>query len=274
MTKDHKKECLDVNVSATLPEVASEEVDTEDLSVTPGGDLPATTAGNVIMRVPITLAERTISTSLSANIHFDDPVLEIKDVKKRVKIIQCSLMLDPVTDPDDVFSDTPGRLFIRGFVRKNFQYASPTHDSSDSCVTSVMKSHTVDIPFEFVTIIPADDFISPPERPLLNTRAEFDFFTSQPLGKGFPEKDHLLSSDLSQFHQTSTQFYNQFPFCEIISSNITEWDEAIDRRPLHGDAPFEEGFFHNMVEKIFLTLTIKVLQNQQAIVNVMTPNGD
>jgi hypothetical protein len=273
MTKDHKKDCIDVNVSATLPEVASAEVEVEDLVVTPGGDIPGTPTGEVLMRVPIAIAERTISTNLSATIHFDDPVLEIKDVKKRVKIVQCSLMLDPVTDPDDAFDPTPGRLFIRGFIRKNFQFASPTPHSSDSCVTSVMKSKTVDIPFEFVTTIPEDEFTSPPQRPVLNTRAEFDFFTSQPLGKGFPEKDHLLSSDLSQFHQRSTQFYNQFPFCEIISSSITEWDEAIDRQPLHGDVPFEEGFFHTIVEKVFLTFTIKVLQNQQAVVTVITPNA-
>lgn len=271
MTKDHKKDCIDVNVSATLPEVFSAEVEAEDLVVTPGGDIPGTATGEVIMRVPITIAEPTISTNLSATIHFDDPVLEIKDVKKRVKIIQCSLMLDPVMNPAASFSEgVTGRLFVRGFIRKNFQYASPTPHSSDSCVTSVMKSKTVDIPFEFVTLI--NEFISPPQLPVLNTREEFDFFTSQALGKGFPEKDHLLSSDLSQFHQRSTQFYNQFPFCEIVSSSITEWDEAIDRQPLHGDAPFEEGYFHSMVEKVFLTFTIKVLQNQQAVVTVITPN--
>jgi hypothetical protein len=180
------------------------------------------------MRVPVTLAERTVQTSLSATIHFPDPVLEIKDVKKRIKIIQFSLMLDPITTLGDSFDDvpTPAHLIIRGFIRENPQYASP-QCSTDSSVTSVMKSYTVDMPFEFVTLIPEDEFISPPQRPVINTRTEFDFFTSQSLSKGFPEKDHLLSSDLSQFHQTSTQFYNQFPFCEIILSNMTEWDEAI-----------------------------------------------
>ena len=112
------------------------------------------------------------------------------------------------------------------------------------------------------------DFISPPQRPVLNARSEFDFFRAQNLGHGFPEKDQLLSSDLSQFHQQSTQFYNELPFCELISSTITEWDEAVDRKPLHGNAPFEEGYFHRIVEKIFLQFTIKILQNQQARVTV------
>ena len=52
----------------------------------------------------------------------------------------------------------------------------------------------------------------------------------RPLPSGFPEKDELLSSDLSQFHQESAQFYNELPFCELIASKIIEWDEAIDRR--------------------------------------------
>ena len=163
------------------------------------------------------------------------------------------------------FALEDGHLFLKGFVRKNIQYASPTHLSSDdSCVSSSLKSLTTDIPFECVVTIPTNCFISPPQRPVLNTRAEFDFFRSQNLGHGFPEKDHLLSSDLSQFHQASTQFYNELPFCELISSKIIEWDEAVDRKPLHGNAPFEEGYFHRIVEKVFLQFTIKILQNQQA----------
>ncbi len=249
-------DCIDFSTSASVHACDSAAATPV---VTPG------TNNRVIMKVPITLAERTVSTSLSANINFPHPVLEIKDIKKRVKIVQCSLVLEPAPTVAQSFAPVDGHLFLKGFVRKNIQYASPTHLSSDdSCVSSSIKSLTTDIPFDCVVTIPANAFISPPQRPVLNTRAEFDFFRSQKLGHGFPEKDHLLSSDLSQFHQTSTQFYNEFPFCELISSTITEWDEAVDRKPLHGNAPFEEGYFNRIVEKIFLQFTIKVLQNQQA----------
>ncbi|MBB6445367.1 hypothetical protein [Bacillus benzoevorans] len=43
------------------------------------------------------------------------------------------------------------------------------------------------------------------------------------------KKEHLLTSDLSQFHQQSNQVYNEFPFCELISSRINEWNEAISK---------------------------------------------
>ena len=221
------------------------------------------------MKVPVVLAERTVSTSLSANINFPHPVLEIKDIKKRLKIVQCSLVLDTATSVETSFSPVDGHLFLKGFVRKNIQYASPTHLSSDdSCVSSSLKSLTTDVPFECVVRIPANEFRARPQIPVLNSRKEFDFLRTQELGHGFPEKDHLLSSDLSQFHQSSTQFYNELPFCELISSRIIEWDEAVDRKPLHGNAPFEEGYFHRIVEKIFLEFTIKVLQNQQVRVAI------
>ena len=256
MRNEHN-DCIDFNDSASVHDCESTRI--APVSTTPGRN------NQVIMKVPITLAERNVSTSLSAKINFPHPVLEIKDIKKRVKIVQCSLILKPAATVAESFDPVDGHLFLKGFVRKNIQYASPTHLSSgDSCVSSSLKSLTTDIPFECVVTIPASEFCFPPQRPVLNTRAEFDFFRSQELGRGFPEKDHLLSSDLSQFHQDSTQFYNELPFCELISSQIIEWDEAIDRQPLHGNAPFEEGFFHKIVEKIFLQFTIKILQNQQA----------
>lgn len=249
-------DCVDFNKSATIGEcdsVASRPV------TTPGG-------GQTIIRVPVQLAQRTVSTNLVANIHFPDPVLEIKDIKKRVKIVQCRLLTPSVTK--DVFSLGPFQLFLKGFVRKNIQYASPCPGATDSCVSSELRSLTVDVPFECVTTVTLTE---PVQLPRQNARNEHDFFRAQPLGHGFPEKDELLSSDLSQFHQTSTQFYNQLPFCELVSSNITEWDEAVDRQPLPNHGPFEEGTFQTIVEKMFLQFTIKILQHQQVRVAPLNP---
>ncbi|MFG6117170.1 CsxC family protein [Halobacillus sp. MO56] len=258
MKKD--KNCVDVNMSASVEQCTNTDVDPVVS--------PASTG--LIARLPVTLAELNINTSTSANICFPEPVLEIKDIKKRVKIIQCKLLLPGAGE--EPFEAGDYQLFIRGFVRKNIQYASPTLDASGNCVSSKMRSHTVDLPFECVTTVAADSFITPPQLPVYNTRNEFDFFRAQDLGPGHPEKDQLLSSDLSQYHQDSTQFYNQFPYCEIISSNMTQYDEAIDRMPLPGnDVPFEEGYFHNMVEKMFLQFTIKVLQNQQVRIESLGP---
>lgn len=239
---------------------------------TPGGK-----KGAVYAKVPVAVAERTVSTSLSAKVKFPFPVLEIKDIKKRVKIEQCSLMLPPVKPGEDPFEPTYGRLFLKGSIRKNVQYASPIMEKCGNyskCISSTIRSHTFEIPWECSVALSPKDFNSPPQRPVMNVRGEFDYHVTKDLGHGHPEKDHLLTSDLSQFHQQSTQFYNEFPFCELISSKITEWDEAIDRKPLHGHYSSDEGYFHTIIEKVFLEVTIKVLQKQQAHICVNDNNDD
>ncbi|MCT8138285.1 DUF3794 domain-containing protein [Anaerobacillus sp. CMMVII] len=210
------------------------------------------TLGKIITKVPVVLAELTVQVNMDAKITFPEPVLEIKDIKKRVKLTQCRLLLPT------------NKLFIKGVVRKNIQYASPSRDIAESnaiSVSSDLHSYTVDIPFECVTEI--KKFLTKPVMPEINSRQEFDFFIAKPISNGYPEKDEYQSSDLSQFHQESTQFYNELPYCELISSHIIEWDEAIDRTPLPHAAPIEEGYFTTMVEKMVLDLTLKVLQKQQ-----------
>jgi hypothetical protein len=261
--KKGKKNCVGLNVSASVQECDSIPVSPV---CSPGGE--------TILRVPVTLAELVVRTNLEAKISFPEPVLEIKDVKKRVEIEQCRLLLTGVPAGTDPFTPTDLQLFIRGHVRKNIQYATPhvipgNFRCASKCVSSAIRSLTAKVPFECVTTISAEDFLTPPQLPNFNSRAEFDFFRAKELGKGFPEKDKHLSSDLSQFHQVSTQFYNQLPFCELISSSILEWDEAVDRKPLRYNAGFEEGTFKNAVEKMFLEFTVKILQKQQVRVDAL-----
>jgi hypothetical protein len=250
MTKEHhgSKGCVSLNQSASLEQC-------ENVIVTPDTTTPG------IIRVPVVLQELRVRTTTVANINFPDPVLEIKDIKKRVKIVQCRLLLT-----QNSFESALGvPLFIKGFIRKNIQYATPCPHSESDCVASQLRSLTVDVPFECVTTV--TEFLNAPVLPDFNSRSEFDYFRAQKLGHGFPEKDELLSSDLSQFHQESTQFYNQLPFCELVQSDILQWDEAVDRYPLPGNAPFEEGTFYNIVQKTLLEFTIKILQNQQVAIN-------
>ncbi|MBS4192721.1 DUF3794 domain-containing protein [Bacillus sp. FJAT-49705] len=223
---------------------------------------PNVSIGKIITKVPVVLAELTIQVNVDALIEFPEPVLEIKDIKKHVKLVQCRLLLPT------------NKLFIKGFVRKNIQYASPSMEidqSTSTTVASDLHSLTVDIPFQTVTEIKR--FLTKPVNPEVNKRNEFDFFVSKSLPSGFPEKDEFQSSDLSQFHQESTQHYNELPFCELISSKIIEWDEAIDRVPFPDSAPLGEGIFTKIEEKMVLDITLKVLQNQQIRVS-STTNDD
>ncbi|HJV17939.1 MAG TPA: DUF3794 domain-containing protein [Bacillales bacterium] len=224
---------------------------------------PQVSIGKIFTKVPVVLAELTLQANIDTIITFPEEVLEIKDIKKRLKITQCRLLLPS------------NKLFIKGFVRKNIQYASPCTDISANSATSIssdLHSMTVDIPFKCITEI--TKFLSKPVMPEVNSRQEFDFFVSQPLPSGFPEKDELLTSDLSEFHQESTQFYNEIPFCELISSKIIEWDEAIDRKPIPDSSLIGEEYFTKIEEKMVVDFTIKVLQNQQVRVSSTTNDFD
>ncbi len=222
---------------------------------------PNVSIGKIYAKVPVVLAELTLQVNLDACIKFPEPVLEIKDVKKHVKLVQCRLLLPT------------NKLFVKGFVRKNIQYASPNLeiDPTHKSISSKLYSLTVDVPFSCVTEI--KHYLRKPVNPEFNKRREFDFLFTKSLPHGYPEKDEFQSSDLSQFHQDSTQFYNELPFCELISSSIIEWDEAINRCDLPKDAPIGEGYFNVIEEKMVLDITLKVLQNQQIRVS-STTNDD
>ncbi|KML36123.1 MULTISPECIES: CsxC family protein [Cytobacillus] len=224
---------------------------------------PHVSIGKIITKVPVVLAELTLQLNIDALITFPEPVLEIKDVKKSVKLTQCRLLLPT------------NKLFIKGFVRKNIQYASPAPEierHTSKSVASSLHSLTVDVPFQCITEI--KKFLTHPVMPATNHRSEFDFLVTKPLHQGHPEKDELQTKDLSQFHQESTQHYNELPFCELISSRIIEWDEAIDRAPLPKGGPIDEGFFTKVEEKMVLDIKIKVLQKQQIRVSSATNDDD
>ena len=54
---------------------------------------------------------------------------------------------------------------------------------------------------------------------------------STPLPDGYPEKDELLSDDLSQFNQQSTEYFNELPYCELVKAKIIEIDQSLNRKP-------------------------------------------
>jgi hypothetical protein len=234
---------------------------------TPVTPTPVITTGMPIVKVPVVLAELSAQIPMHALITFPvgQNVLEIKTIKKRTKVTQCRLIQPRV--------GTTSKLFLAGFVRKNIQYAAnpileiaPTPLIGTNELLSTINSLTVDVPFECVVPIPAADFLNPPVGPFTNSAVEFDFLVSRPLGTGFPEKDTLMSTDVSQFHQQSTEFFNEQVFCELLRADITEWDEAINRVPIPGTTGVqaaEEGTFTQVSEKLILDLTFKVLQNQQ-----------
>ncbi len=221
-----------------------------------------------LSKIPVVLAEQDVSFTIDEEIVFPEPVLEIKKVKKRLKLTQCRLMLPTNT------------ILLMGFVRKNIQYATPVVGDDES-VTSNIRSFTVDI--DFSTTIEIDEFINLPTSLGFNTSNEFGFLRNTPLpSPGFSSKDTLMANDLSEFDAVNTETFNELPYCELTgTATFVEYDEALDRTQgvvigPNGDeidAPFEEGTFTTIIEKMVVNFTVKVLQLQQINVGE-EDNGD
>jgi len=210
---------------------------------------PIALPGDVIVRVPVLLSEFTVQFNVNAEIKLPELALEVKDIKKRLKITQCTLL-----QPTNV-------LFVKGFVRKTIDYT--TGDCSNrQGVCGDIRHCTVDVPFELTTPI---TFITPPAALLTNSVTEFEYFTQKDLpNKYFAEKDSLLSGDLSEINQFRAENFNELPFCDLVSANIYEFDEFIGRQSPHQDnLPFEEKYFKVIEEKMVVELTLKLLQNRQ-----------
>ena len=229
------------------------EVDSTVLENCP--NTPVTPIGintGVVVKIPVVLAELTIRFNVGANIHLPEPALEVKDIKKRLKITQCTLL-----QPTNI-------LFIKGFIRKNIDYSTGVC-STRSGVCGEIHHCTIDVPFECSTPI---NYTVAPAPLALNSSSEFEYFKVSDLpNEHFPEKDNLLAGDLSEFNQFRTENFNELPFCELITARIFEFDEFVGRRrPHHDNLPFEEKFFTKIEEKMVIELTIKLLQNRQVTI--------
>jgi hypothetical protein len=233
-------------------------------------------AGTPIIKVPVVLQEIQVQIPMHAEIDFpaSQRVLEVKTIGKKTFVTQCKLLNRPPvpgTDPATFI----GKVFLSGFVRKNIQYAAnPTVDAQGE-ILSPINSLTVEVPWSCVARV--EGFLNLPVGPFTDERADFGYLISQPLPNdmNFAAKDRLEGTDLSQFHQLSTQFFNEMPFCELIQADIIEIDESLDRVPLEGGTGSQtiigEGTFTRLSEKMVLDLTVKLLQKQQVRVTSLGP---
>ncbi|MTI46526.1 CsxC family protein [Sporosalibacterium faouarense] len=214
-------------------------------------DITPITSG-VVAKIPVVLSEFTVRIAINSKIELPEPAIEIKNIKKRVKITQCLLL------------QNTNVLFIKGFIRKNIDYS--TRDCSNKkAICGDIHHCTVDVPFQCTTIVAFNG--TTPAPVVTNTQSEFEYFRRQELPREFAEKDKLLAGDLSEYNQMSTENLNELPFCELISSRIVEFDEYLNRTPIYKPhAPFEEKEFEEIEEKMVVFLTLKLLQNRQVAI--------
>ncbi|MFC0524619.1 CsxC family protein [Pontibacillus salicampi] len=215
---------------------AKTQVPFSDTQVTPS----AITAG--VLKVPVLLAETELQIVVEADIKLDPPAVEIKRVLKDIVLTQCKLV--PVAFGEEMEDGTRevtrAKLFVEGYIRKNIEYAAR------GC-NGVIYDKIAKVPFSgFADLNDSDG----------------DFDTLPVFGTSFESKSQFLNDKkqdrprFDKYYFQNSVFYNEQPFCELVSANFFEIDYSEGYNPI--DYEYEK-----IREKIVVDLTLKVLQTRQ-----------
>lgn len=257
---------VDGKAYAKIAKVDVKSLVTEECVNTPE---PISALGSgAVAKVPVVLAQLTVQANVNAIITLPEYAFEIKRIRKNLKITQCLIIQDT------------NILFIKGFIRKNIEYSTKESSNAEG-FSGDIRHVTVDIPINCTT--PLDYNGIAPLQPVANTTSEFQYQKREDIHHpDFSEKDELLSGDLREHNQISTEFFNELPFCDLISSRIVEFDEQL--MPEHPndkkcETPFEEKRFRRIEEKMVVFITLRLLQNRLVAVPAVAgavrgPKGD
>jgi hypothetical protein len=192
----------------------------------------------------------TVSIPAESIITLPTPALEIKMIRKNLKITQCRFF-GSVMPVRGIPVDT-SKLFIGGTVRKDIQFSEVMHKTATT-VEGTIRDFVVDIPISCV--VDLGKHIRHTTH--FDRQEEYGFSRETPLPTGFSSKEKMLSRDFSEFNIVSQEHLNRLPHCELIFSQINEMDDALDRVPLQG-GPFEEGTFRILQEKMVVLIQLKI----------------
>ncbi|WP_411168403.1 CsxC family protein [Clostridium sp. MB05] len=228
---------------------------TEQIAVAPA----VIPAGPVVVKVPVVLAEVNVTIPVEATITLDQVAMEIKRIRKNVFLTQSRLI--PFSQDN---RPGTGILYIAGFIRKNIEYATQTCRTFGTAnVCGDIRHCTVEVPFNFTTRI---TFLRPPIFVQNTTPREVEFFTDKLQGCDACA-DPVIGRNTCDQSSSFTEFFNEKPFTELVSADITEVD--INTNPNISCANPTEQMFTRLTEKVVVNLTLKVLQNQQVRVQAI-----
>lgn len=187
--------------------------------------------GFFVANIPVVISEFEVEINCETRIELDYPAIEIKRVKKNVFITQCRLL------------PKPKKLFLKGFIRKNIEYAAiKSHDSKGE---NSLRHMTFEVPFACTTEI---DYFIPP---IINNSCcrDVEIYISESCESNIPEK----SSE-------SYEYFNEKIYCKPVMARVTDIDiiEESDEK----SKSMDDKIFKSMDEKITLILRLKLLQNQ------------
>lgn len=211
----------------------------------------AALGSGAVAKIPVVLAQLNVQANVNSVITLPEYAYEIKRIKKNVKVTQCLLIQDT------------NILFIKGFVRKNIEYSTRESSNAEGFCGDI-KHCTVDVPFNITTAVNFNGI--EPTPPIANTSTEFQYQKKEAIHHpDFSEKDALMSADLREHNQISTEYFNELPYCDLVSARIVEFDEQLmpeQPKEKYIVTPFEEKRFRRIEEKMVIFLSLRLLQKR------------
>lgn len=222
-------ECFDDRDEDMLIDPSSPiKVKSKVLDISPNiPEIPTGVNGGVIAKIPVILAQLIIPINISSFVNLPEEATKVRNMSKRL-IVTKSILLQPTN-----------LLFIKGSIIKDVEYSTRDFFNLKG-ISGKISNYIIDIPFECSTAV---SFFTQPLDPIANTKEVFQY----------------LENDLSMFNQISEEFFNEIPFCKLLSSKIVEFDELINEKDSNKD-------FIQIQEKITIEIRMEVLQNQPVII--------
>jgi hypothetical protein len=267
-------------------------VKSETLTVCPSDPvIPAVIPENpIVAKIPVVLSESNIQIDVEADIWLKKPAFEIKRIKKDVVLTQAKLLPFASFYNQITGEFEGGKLFLKGYILKNIEYATVEYTSDGSyhyedgkAVCGDIVHATVRVPFHCVAEVVYNTAARPIVKYRENTK-EIEIFRNCKLncfGKCLPE---YIGSDFCQYNFEDQIGYTEDFSVELEDVHITEVDFEKHFYPYYGDNDstcHEEtessnsmsypGLFNKIVEKIVLNIKLKVLQDQQVRVQSLGP---
>jgi len=207
-------------------------------------DLDSITDG-IVSEIPIMLANHIIEFFINSLIKLPEEVSNIDTIKNRLILTDCKLLQN----------QNANVLFVKGFIRKNIYYSTcNTTNTSETCDNA--KHCLIHVPFECTTNITLNtSTASAIANNIINDRLKAHKENKEAT---FINKD----SGLSEFNKISEEFFNSKPFCEPISSSITEHCRYIykkDKSP--SSEPLDIKQIIELEDNMTIKLQIHILQN-------------
>lgn len=219
-------EVIDNSISQTL--LSEIEVKNETINLLSNiSKVPEGNSDTILIKTPVVLAQLIIPINISSSIKLPEKTFEIIDIKTRL-ILKESTLLQPTNI-----------LFLKGFVHKEIEYfpINPTNNNQ----TWEKTSHTLDIPFKCSTSV---NFFTPPLEHIINIKEILQYDE-----KNSPE-----------FNQINDEFFNENPFCKLLSSKIIGHSKYFDFKD-------EEYEFTKIDDIMTIKLKIEILQNQPILIS-------